>query len=717
MRRRNRGGGLFFLEMSALGFLTILFIVAGAAALWATVVPIPSIENFESRKVAESTKIYDRTGKVVLFDVYGQIRRTALPLEKISPFIQSATIAIEDDEFYTHRGFRPLSFMRAMWVNIKTGSFAQGGSTITQQVVKNTLLTQKKSPLRKLEDIFLAIRLEQVYTKEQILSTYLNETSYGGTIYGVEEASQYFFGKSASEVTLAEAAYLAALPQAPTRLSPHGQRKHLLDARQKLVLQKMYELTMITKDEYDAALEEVVVFRPTAESGIKAPHFVFFVREYLEEKYGADAVAQGGLRVITTLDWDLQQKAEEVVKRVALENEKNYNAENAGFVAIEPGTGQIIAMVGSRDYFDPEIDGMVNVATTPQQPGSAMKPFVYAAALKRGYTPETIVFDLRTQFSTICSPTDTENNEYPCFSPVNYDGIFRGPVTLRNALAQSINVPAVKTLYLAGLEPSVALARSLGMKSLTDAAQYGLSLVLGSGEVTLLEITGAYAGLANEGELNPPAAVLRVESRAGEVLEQFEKKSEVVLEANIARTMADMLSDNEARTPAFGAASALYFPGRQVAAKTGTTNDYRDAWILGYTRGVAAGAWAGNNDNSPMEKRVAGFIVAPMWHEIMEYAIEKYPGEAFTPPAPEDSSTLPAVLRGNWNGNPAFGVHDILHWVSKSNPRVPGSSTEDSQYYYWEYPVLLWATAQFAPPVPQQPMVAPTFFPLGAPLP
>lgn len=658
---------------------------------WALVVSIPSVDSFENRKVAESTKIYDRTGNVLLFDVHGSMRRTGVPLSEISLYIQNATIAIEDDTFYQHRGVRPLSLLRAALANITTGSFSQGGSTITQQVVKNTLLTQDKTIIRKMKEWVLAIKLERVATKEQILEIYLNENPYGGTIYGIEEAAQYFFAKNAKDVTLAEAAYLAALPRAPTRYSPYGNHRDELEARKTLILSRMDELGFIKDEEREAAMSETVTWSDEAEAGIKAPHFVFYVREYLEEKYGADVVSNSGLRVITTLDYDLQKKAEEIIQKGALSNEEKFNAENAGLVAIDPKTGQILAMVGSRGYFDDAIDGKVNITLAKRQPGSAFKPFVYAAAFEKGYTPDTILFDLKTQFTGYCRPDDLETHDN-CYSPGNYDNKFRGPMTLRDALAQSINIVAVKTLYLVGLDSALDMAKRMGLTTLGDKSRYGLTLVLGGGEVTLLEMTGAYAGYANDGILNPPTGILEVQE-GEEIMEKYEDKSSRAAPSQIARTLNDILSDNVARAPAFGSDSALYIPGYDVGAKTGTTNDYRDAWIIGYTPGIAAGAWAGNNDNSPMEKRVAGFIIAPLWREFMEYALTKYPAESFPPPSPEsDLDSLPPVLRGNWNSDPTQGAHEILYWINKDNPRSGGATgASDPQFALWEYPVALWA--------------------------
>ncbi|OGG57943.1 hypothetical protein A2853_03390 [Candidatus Kaiserbacteria bacterium RIFCSPHIGHO2_01_FULL_55_17] len=700
-----------WMELSLIAIATMTFLVLGSAIVWAVLTPLPTIDNFESRKIAESTKIFDRTGNIVLFDVFGQIRRTSVLLEEVSLYLQNATVAIEDAEFYQHHGFRPKAFLRAVLVNLHLmpGIIGQGGSTITQQVVKNALLTQKKTIARKLEEIILALRLERVYSKEQILQTYLNETSYGGTVYGVQEASQYFFGVDAKDLDLAQAAYLAALPQAPTRYSPYGNHRDLLDARQKLVLRRMLEEGFITQEEHDHAAEEVVTFRSAASAGIKAPHFVFFVREYLEDKYGADIVAQGGLRIVTTLDWELQERAEEVVKEYAPSMERNFNAGNEGVVAVEPSTGQILAMVGSRNYFEEAIDGAVNVTTSHQQPGSAFKPFVYATALERGYTPETVVFDMQTQFSTACAPQDATNSTPPCYAPTSFDGMFKGPVTFREALAQSLNIPAVKALYLVGIDNALKMAERFGITTLKNAATYGLTLVLGGGDVTPLELTGAYAVFANDGVRNPPTGILRVEDRAGKVLEEYKEASARVIDAQIARQITDILADNVARTPEFGANSPLYFPGHDVAAKTGTTNDYWDVWILGYTPSIAIGAWAGNNDNTPMEKRIAAFIIAPMWHEIMEFALKKYPSESFTPPAPGSPDALPPVLRGSWDTDPSQGIHEILYWINKENPRSgSGGNASDPQLPYWEYPVTHGSSSSSTPGMPGLTITSPS---------
>lgn len=686
-----------------IGLFVLGLIGTGILMVWIATLDIPDLSSFEERQVQQSTKIYDRTGTVLLYDLHQDIRRTIVPYENISRHIKNATVAIEDDSFFQHYGIRPLRILKAVFDNLVSGDLlgGQGGSTITQQVVKNSVLVQEKSLARKIKEWILAIRLEQVLSKEEILGHYLNESPYGGTIYGVEEASLSFFGKHASDVTLAEAAYLASLPQLPTYYSPYGNHVDALEKRKNLVLERMLANDFITEEEYEQAKNEVVEFKPQMTSGIRAPHFVMYVRDLLIEQHG-ESVAEKGYKIITTLDWELQEKAEEIVLRRALDNEEKYNAENAALVASDPKTGEILVMVGSRDYFDTEIDGNYNIAIAERQPGSSFKPFVYATAFKKGYTPETVVFDLKTQFSTNCSPDNT-TSENGCYSPENYDHAFRGPVNFRNALAQSLNIPAVKALYLAGINDSLKMARDLGINTLTDSNQYGLTLVLGGGEVKLLEMVGAYGTFAHEGVRNELQPFLRFEDSVGNTIEEFKPESKQVLDRNIALQISDILSDNVARTPLFGSNSALHFPGRDVAAKTGTTNDKRDVWVVGYTPNLVAGAWAGNNDNSSMSE-ISGLVITPLWREFMDVALEKFEPETFAEPA-RTPDTVKPVLRGIWFdpdeldndgdsvdiSNAVRGAHDILYFVDKDNPNAPGlGNRRDPQFPYWEYPVSLW---------------------------
>jgi 1A family penicillin-binding protein len=672
-------------------FFVIFIALSLVIIIWVSRLEIPSIDDFDSRKVEQSTKIYDRTGETLLFDIHGDVRRTIVPFNNISPYIRNATIAIEDAEFYHHNGIRPLRILKAIFDNIiyKTG---QGGSTLTQQVVKNVYLTRQKTITRKVKEWILAMALEKKMTKDEILSVYLNEMPYGGNIYGAQEASRYFFGKDVSNITLAEAAYLASLPQRPSYFSPHGNHKDALERRKDAVLNKMLSLGFITKDEYKDAMEEDVIFSKFKNHNILAPHFVFYIRDYLIERYGEDVVYKGGLRVTTTINTELQQAGERIINRYATLNETKFNAENASLVAIDPKTGQVLAMVGSRDYFDEKIDGKFNIATAHRQPGSTFKPIVYATAFERGLTSETVVFDTQTQFSTNCLPDDFSMKN-GCYSPVNYDGHFRGPMTLRNALAQSINIPAIKVLYLVGIKNALEKARLLGVESLTKSARhYGLSLVLGGGEVSLLELTGAYSTFANNGTFNKPVGILKIEDTSGNILEEYEQDERRVFSQNTASTISNILSDNTARAPAYGYHSFLNFGRRNVAAKTGTTNDFRDVWVVGYTPTIAVGTWAGNNDNSPIVKKVAGFVIAPMWRAFMDEALKIVKDEDFTKPSPLPQDIKP-ILNGNWQQQFAMnGIHSILHFVNKNNPRGenPHIPASDAQYTNWEYPVQLW---------------------------
>ena len=633
--------------------------------------------------------------------------------------IKNATVAIEDSEFYNHGGIRLTSIVRAVLSNILGGK-TQGGSTITQQLVKNTLLTQNRSYIRKIKEWVLAIKIDQSMPKEKILEYYLNEVPYGGNVYGIEAASKTYFNKDASDLTLAESAYLASIPQSPTTLSPYGKNRDKLEARKNLVLSRMLELKFITQEEFSKAKKEVVAFIPQATMGIRAPHFVFFIKDYLEQKYGTEMVENGGLKVTTTLDLDLEEKAEQIVKDGALQNEKDWNGNNAALVAIDPKTGQILTMVGSRDYFDKTIDGNFNVAVASRQPGSSFKPFIYATAFNKGFTPDTVLFDLPTEFQSTCDPQGKAlpgHNQKDCYVPEDYDGKYRGPISLRDALAQSINIPAVKLFYLAGLPDSLKTAEDMGISTLRDINQYGLTLVIGGGEVSLLDMASAYGVFADNGTRNPYTGILKIEDSGGTVLEEYQPNTQDVLPKNVALTISDILSDNKARTPTFGANSVLYIPGKDVAVKTGTTNNNKDAWTIGYTPSIAVGVWAGNNNNTPMKKGGAA-VAGPIWNKFMNAVLKNLQNESFEKPNLDiDPQKIKPALRGFWQGNENFfidkisgklatantpketleekvvtNVHSILYWVDKNDilGDSPTNPANDSQFYHWEVPVQNW---------------------------
>ncbi len=714
--RLKKSLGLAF-KIGFLGILLFLILMVGIFAYYAKELPNP--QDILNNPLTQSTKIYDRSGKILLYEVYQDEKRTIVGINKISPFIKDAIISIEDKDFYKHPGIDFRGLIRSAWVAIKTrGQYIQGASTITQQFVKNSLLSPKRTISRKIKEIILSLELERKYSKDEILAFYLNQISFGSNAYGIQSASKAFFAKDASDVTLAEAAILAALPKAPTRLSPYGNNPDLLKQRQELILGRMEALGYITKDEKEEALKEKVEFQQE-QIGIKAPHFVMYIKEILEEKYGKDLVEKGGLRVTTTLDWELQKKAEEIVGEQAEKNEKNYGAKNAALVAIDPNTGEIFSMVGSRDYFDIENDGNVNVVLRPRQPGSAFKPFAYATAFGKGYTPDTLLYDVKTEFNPYCVYSAVQSKDkfgLDCYHPQNYDSKERGPITMRSALAQSLNIPSVKTLYLAGVNASIDLAEKMGITTLQNRDRFGLALVLGGGEVKLIDITSAFGVFAIEGKKNEPYGIIKVEDDKGNILEEHKKETaKQVLDQNVCRIINDVLSDNEARSPMFGASSYLSLGDIPATAKTGTTQEYRDGWTIGYTPNLVVGVWTGNNDNSSMSRMAGVSTAGPIWHDFMLFALQDKEKLDFAPPTTVQPDK--AVLSGNMGGETIKidtisgkratestplslieekfyrQAHTILYYVSKDNPQgnIPENSETDPQFKNWEAAVKSWA--------------------------
>lgn len=669
---------------------------------------LPSPSGVINRSITVSTKIYDRTGQTVLYDIHGDIKRSLITLNDVPDYAQKAVLAAEDRNFYKHSGFSITGIVRSVLLNFFTGTKV-GGSTLTQQFVKNAILTNEKTYTRKLKEVLLSYQIEKKFTKDQILTMYLNEIPYGSVIYGIEAASESFFGKPAKDLTIAESAILAAIPKAPTTYSPFGSHKDLLIARQKYIIDSMAELGYITKDEAEKAKTEKIIFRPPHES-ILAPHFVMYVKELLTEKYGDNFINQEGLKVITTLDWDKQKIAEQAVEQGVKALGARYKFGNASLVALDPKTGQVLAMVGSADYFDEKIDGQVNVAISPRQPGSSFKPIVYAASFIKGYTPDTVLYDTVTNFGV--------DGAEP-YQPNDYDQKERGPVTIRKALAGSLNIPAVKTTYLTGLKNILDLADSLGYSTLKDRDRFGLSIVLGGGEVKLLEHAGAYGAFSQEGvkhEINP---ILKIEDKNGRVIYEYKDKSKKVIDEEIARQINDILSDNSSRTYIFGANNKLTLPGRPVAAKTGTTNDYHDAWTMGFTPSLVCGVWVGNSDNAAMEKNADGSIIAaPIWNNFMSEALKNTPVENFTKPQPvvtgkpvlDGVTDVSRIVRiDTVSGKLATDltppssikeikvteIHDILYYVDKDDPRgaQPEHPEADPQFKNWEESALRWAAA------------------------
>jgi 1A family penicillin-binding protein len=707
--------GKITLALFVLGILS----VAGIFIYFSKDLPSPGKVN--KRFIAESTKIYDRTGTHLLYEVHGEEKRTLIPFEEMPEVLRAATLTLEDQDFYSHHGIKISSIVRSLLKDILHRGAAQGGSTITQQFVKNSLLTNEKTFTRKIKEAILSIEIEQKFSKDEILAMYLNEIPYGSNAYGIEAAAQTYFGKNAKNLTLDEAAMLASLPQAPSRYSPYGSRLDELKGRQEFALTRMADLGYITREQAEEA-KQVDVFAklvPQREN-INAPHFVMYIKEYLETKYGDQAVEQGGLKVITTLDWDLQQAAEQAVREGAEKNLR-LKANNAALAAIDPKTGQIVAMVGSKDYFDTKIDGQVNVTIRDRQPGSSFKPYVYLAAFTKGYLPETMLYDVETNFST------EDGKDY---KPQNYNGKFNGPVSMAKALGGSLNIPAVKTLYLVGAKEAIVLAKNLGITSLNEPDRYGLSLVLGGGEVKLLDHVSAYATLAAGGVKHSKTAILKIENSQGEVLEEFKSEpGERVVEEKYIAMLDSVLSNNENRAWVFGENNPLRFDNRQVAAKTGTTNGFRDAWTVGYTPSLAAGVWVGNSKNEEMSEGADGSVVAaPIWRAFMNKALANAAVEEFPKYNPEDEigegegKTNKPMLSGKLEETEDLKVckipgkddkyclankhcpekevekkdfvsgRDILFYVNKSDPRgpIPDKPDRDPQYKQWEKGIKEW---------------------------
>ena len=690
-----------------LGFIFFGAIMAGTVFM-AALSDLPSLDLLQNRQVSESTKIYDRTGTILLYEIYGEERRTVIPFEKIPEHVKEAAIAIEDSGFYTHSAVDFSSLLRALLVNLKSGSVQQGGSTITQQLAKKAFLSDERTYTRKIKEVIIAYKLERTFTKDQILELYLNQIPYGSNAYGIESAAQTYFQRSPMDLTLAQTALLAALPQAPSYYSPFGSHVNELLTRKNLVLEQMAKLGYITEQQRATAAAEELKFSKN-KSLQRAPHFVLEVKQYLDDQYGEDFVARAGLKVTTTLDADMQEIAEKAVVAGAARNTELYKGTNAALVAQDPKTGQILALVGSRNFFDEEIDGQFNVASQGlRQPGSALKPLIYMKALEKGYPPETLLFDVPTEFypnNAVCPSVPNylapSTPDSKCFHPQNYDERFVGPVNLRSALAQSRNVPAVKVLYLVGLSDAVAFMQKLGLATLNDASRYGLSLVLGGGEVRLQDLVGAYSVLAQEGVRHEQSLILSVTDQSGKALEQYQDIIDPIIDPQYPRIINDILSDKEARAPLFSSSLNLtVFPGYDVALKTGTTNDYRDAWSVGYTPSIVVGVWAGNNDNKPMEKRGGSILAAvPILNAFLREALPMTPSEPFT--APEPMPVSKPMLNGQYitayqaGGQLFQEVHDILYYVNRADPLGPPPSRpdQDSQFANWEQAAITWASA------------------------
>jgi penicillin-binding protein 1C len=675
----------FFSKKSIFLLLGSCFLVFGIFFYFYIFKDLPSPRTLSTQSLALTTYIRDRNGKE-LYKIYRTQNRTLIPLSQIPLQMRQAILSIEDKNFYQHRGFSITGTIRALY-NSLTSNRIQGGSTITQQLVKTSLLSPERTLRRKLRELTLSLVVEILYSKDQILEMYLNRVSFGGTAYGIEEASQTYFGKSVTQLNLAQISLLAGLPASPTTYSPYGIHPEYAKSRQKEVLRRMVADGYVSWEEAESASNEELKFKPPAAS-IQAPHFVMYIKDLLAQKYGTDVVEQGGLDVITSLDLDIQNLSQQIVSEETAKI-SYLRVSNGAALVTRPSTGEILAMVGSRDYFDLENDGNVNVTLSLRQPGSAIKPINYALAFSRGFSPASLIED---------SPISYRVPGQPIYSPTNYDNRYHGKVTLRTALASSYNIPAVKLLSANGVSGMISLGQKMGITTWNDTSRFGLSLTLGGGEVTMLDLSTAYGVFANQGQRVPLHPILSVRDSQGRLLEEFRCPknasvippvsaasvaisaateitscgSESAIDPRISFLISDILSDNSARTPTFGSRSLLNLP--KVAVKTGTTNNLRDNWTIGYTPDILAVVWVGNNDNSPMSYIASGVTGAsPIWNRIFTKLLSLYPSAGFPPPSKVTKTRVCSLT----NQLPCSACSDREDYFLEEN--VPKTACSDEQ--------------------------------------
>lgn len=622
LRKFFSGKKMLFIIM----LIIILSIVGSAAFYFYFLKDLPSPTKLSKSTQSYSTQIYDRNG-LLLYTIYANRNQTFVPLNKMPKTLSQATIAIEDKDFYKHGAIDLRAIIRALY-SIIFQKQIQGGSTLTQQLVKNGLLTPERTLTRKIKEFVLAVIVEFKYSKDKILEMYLNQVPYGGTAYGVEAAAQTYFGKQTKDLTIAEQAYLSGLPEAPSTFSPYGSHPELGKKRQKEVLRKMLDQNYLNRKQFDKAMKEELRFQKIT-NPIKAPHFVFYVKDLLQNKYGDKTVVEGGLKVYTSLDLNLQNYAQDVVASEVAKLEQNKVGNGAALIT-NPETGEILAMVGSKDWHDAK-DGNMNMTAQQLQPGSSIKPINYAVGLLKGYTAATPFIDTQ-----LCFP----NPGTAPYCPRNYDGKFHGLVQMRYALGNSFNIPAVEMLKINTLESMIATASAMGITTFKDPSRYGLSLTLGGGEVTMIDMATAFGVFANQGyriDLHP---ILKITDRKGEIIEQYNPpKSAIfgkkVLPPSVAWIISDILADNSARVLEFGSDSELKINKKYVSVKTGTTNDFKDNWTIGYTPRFVVAVWVGNNDRTPMSGLVSGLTgAAPIWNKLMTHVLEGK--ETKIPPKPTD---------------------------------------------------------------------------------
>lgn len=679
--KKSRRNKAFFYSFCAL----VLAAIIGSIFL---LKDLPSPRRLtHSDNYSVSTQIFDRNGKL-LYEIFADENRIPITIESLPTYVYQSSIAIEDKNFYTHFGFDIFGIIRAIRTNI-TGGRLEGGSTITQQLVKNGLLTNERSIKRKIKEGVLSIFTEILYSKEEILEMYLNYISYGGTSVGIEAAANRYFDKHASELTLAEAALLAGLPQAPSKYSPFGSNPEDAKNRQLEVLRRMREDGYITPEEEETAGKEVLNYA-LSHIDINAPHFVFYVRDLLYQTYGVETVEKGGLRVTTTLDLDLHNIAQASLS-AEIANLERYQVGNGAAVIVKPNTGEILSMIGSKDYFNATDEGQVNVTLAHRQPGSSIKPIMYVTAFQRGdLNPGSVLIDTPTCFT---SPGQ------PQYCPKNYDGSFKGPVTIRSALGNSLNIPAVKGLRIIGVEEFMKQATRMGITTWTDPSRYGLSLTLGGGEVRMIDLVQTFSVVANMGVKTPLTPILKIENYKGELLEEIDieqrKKDlatlteydaeeslgelERVLDKGPSYMTADIMQDNNARVQAFGSRSELVIPGKQVSVKTGTTNDLKDNWTVGFTPEYLVMTWVGNNDSTPMNRNIVSGVTgaAPIFNDLMSFILQDKEYDWYE--KPEDvllTAVCPSGVPPAKNGKPCSATATDLYWEG-SKPTNSAVVTQD----------------------------------------
>jgi len=613
---------VFFLKFTLIFLFSLIIIVPALFLHELSLLPNPTPDKMQA--ASASSYILDRNGEF-LYEYHGDMKRTRIPFNEIPQYLKDASVVIEDKNFYKHYGFEPIAIARAAIINLRYGEIRQGASTITQQLARTLLLNNEVTYTRKIKEIMYAIKIEKLYSKDEILEMYLNNIPYGSNAYGVVAAAEIYFGKKVPDLNLLESAYIAALPKAPSDYSPFGQNAELLHKRARLVLQTMRENNYITDEQLASALQSGDIKFKRIPTEIKAPHFVFYVLDYLKKTYGEEKLRTGGLTIYTSLDLKLQKEAEKIVADWGNKNEAKFSAGNAALVSLDPRNGEIIAMVGSRDYFKSK-DGEVNVVTSLQQPGSSFKPYVYVTGMTNGLSPASIIMDTRTNFAS--------SNYGVSYIPQNYNNKHYGPIPVRNALAGSLNVPAVKALVSVGINKVIDTAEKLGLTTLKDRKRFGPSLALGGAEVTLLEHSAGLASFGNGGIKQGINPIMRIISKDKEIAYQRQIATGTqAIDPQAAYLITDILSDTKARQFIFGRGLNLQLPNRPVAVKTGTTQDFRDAWTVGFTPTLATGVWVGNNDNSPMKDKADGSVVAaPIWHDFMIKALANQPIAKFTKP-------------------------------------------------------------------------------------